>query len=120
MTYDSNNVFAKILRGEIPVKKAYEDEFALAFHDINPQAPVHILIIPKGPYATYREFIATADEAEVIGFHRAVGKTIEAAEVSVRGYRLISNAGLDANQEVPHYHIHLLSGRPLGPLLAKE
>lgn len=120
MTYDSNNVFAKILRGEIPAKKAYEDEFALAFHDINPLAPIHILIIPKGPYATYKDFISAADEAEVVGFHRAVGKTLEAAGVSARGYRLISNAGLDANQEVPHYHIHLLSGRPLGPLLAKE
>ena len=117
MSYDSNNIFAKILRGEIPCKKVYDDEFALAFHDIRPQAPVHILVIPKGPYLNYDDFITSAGDEEIVGFHRAVAKTINQADISAGGYRLISNAGVDSNQEVPHYHIHILAGHNLGGLL---
>ncbi|MFA5040803.1 MAG: HIT domain-containing protein [Bdellovibrionales bacterium] len=117
MAYDSNNVFAKILRGEIPCKKAYEDEFALAFHDIHPKAPVHLLVIPKGPYATFDDFAANANADEIAGFYRALEKVIASAADISKGYRLISNAGPHSHQEVPHYHVHVLGGRDLGPLL---
>jgi len=117
MSYDSNNVFAKILRGEIPCKKIYEDDFALAFHDVSPQAPTHILVIPKGPYATYDDFIMSAGDEEVVGFQRALAKAINQANVSADGYRLISNNGVNAHQEVPHYHVHILGGRDLGGIL---
>ncbi len=120
MGYDTNNIFAKILRGEIPCKKIYEDEFALAFPDIKPQAPVHILVIPKGPYATYNDFIASASDAEIVGFQRALGNVINAANIIATGYRLISNAGVDSHQEVSHFHVHVLGGRDLGPLLPKD
>jgi diadenosine tetraphosphate (Ap4A) HIT family hydrolase len=119
MSYDSNNIFAKILRGEIPCKKIYEDQFALAFNDIHPKTPVHILVIPKGPYATYGDFASNASDAEIVGFERALGKVIAESDLASRGYRLISNAGSHSHQEVPHYHVHILGGRDLGPLLAK-
>jgi len=118
MGYDQNNVFAKILRGEIPCSKVYEDEFALAFKDINPQAPVHILVIPKGPYVSYADFASGADDAELAGFQRAVGKVIKDQGLLVDGYRIISNAGHSAHQEVPHYHVHILAGKDLGGKLA--
>ncbi len=117
MSYDSNNIFAKIIRGEIPCKKVYEDEFALAFNDIKPKAPVHILVIPKGPYATYDDFASSAEDAEIVGFERAISKVIQTAGIISGGYRLISNAGLNSHQEVPHYHVHILAGRDLGPLI---
>ncbi len=120
MSYDTNNIFAKILRGEIPSKKIYEDDYALAFPDIKPRAPVHILVIPKGPYATYSDFIATATEAEIIGFQRAIANIINGANIVATGYRLIANAGVHSHQEVPHFHVHILGGRDLGPLLAEE
>lgn len=120
MSYDPSNIFAKILRGEIPCKKVYEDDYALAFHDIHPKAPVHVLVIPKGPYATCDDFIASADDAEIVGFQRALGKTINAANVIGTGYRLIANCGTDAHQEVPHYHVHILGGSDLGPMLMKK
>ncbi|MDE2029354.1 MAG: histidine triad nucleotide-binding protein [Alphaproteobacteria bacterium] len=119
MNYDANNIFAKILRGEIPCKKVYEDDYALAFHDINPQAPVHILVIPKGPYSNYEDFASSAESDELAGFQRALLKTIAAAGVSAGGYRLISNCGVNAHQEVPHYHVHILGGRDLGAMLGK-
>ncbi|MDD4616925.1 MAG: histidine triad nucleotide-binding protein [Alphaproteobacteria bacterium] len=119
MSYDSNNIFAKILRGEIQAKKVYEDEFALAFNDISPKAPVHVLVIPKGPYSTYDDFVNSADEAEIVGFQRAISKVLNVTGVTQTGYRLISNAGMDAHQEVPHYHVHILGGHPLGPLVCK-
>jgi histidine triad (HIT) family protein len=120
MGYDPSNIFAKILRGEIPCKKAYEDDYALAFHDIHPKAPVHILVIPKGPYATYDDFVTSADDAEIVGFNRALGKVINEAGIIANGYRLISNAGGDSHQEVQHYHVHVLAGEDLGPLLSKK
>jgi histidine triad (HIT) family protein len=118
MSYDSNNIFAKILRGEIPAKKVYEDEFAFAFHDINPKAPTHVLVIPKGPYATHNDFVASANPEEIAGFARAVAKVTQVTGVANTGYRLISNCGVDAHQEVPHYHVHILGGKALGPMLS--
>jgi histidine triad (HIT) family protein len=117
--YDDQNVFAKILRGEIPSQKVYEDEFALAFHDINPQAPQHILVIPKGPYVSWDDFSARGSDAEVAGFVRAVGRVAREAGMVAPGYRLLANTGIDAHQEVPHLHVHLFAGRPLGPMLAR-
>ncbi|MEO0033122.1 MAG: hypothetical protein RIS94_2880 [Pseudomonadota bacterium] len=117
--YDDQNIFAKILRGEIPCKKVYEDQFALAFHDINPQAPTHILVIPKGAYVSWDDFSAKASEAEIAGFVRAVGTVARDAGLVAPGYRLLANAGTDSHQEVPHLHVHLFAGRPLGPMLAR-
>ncbi len=120
MTYDQNNIFAKILRGEIPCKKIYENEHALAFPDIHPKAPIHILVIPKGAYTTHNDFSQRATDAEIAGFERAVGEVAKIAGVAESGYRLISNCGVNAHQEVPHYHVHILGGRTLGPMLADK
>jgi histidine triad (HIT) family protein len=117
MTYDSNNIFARILRGEIPCKKAYEDDFVLAFHDINPQAPVHILVVPKGAYVSMNDFAARASEAEIAGLVRALGKVAEMAGVAADGWRLLSNVGANGHQEVPHLHFHIFGGRKLGHML---
>jgi histidine triad (HIT) family protein len=119
MPYDPTNIFAKILRGEIPCKKIYEDEFALAFPDINPKAPMHVLVIPKGAYADHQDFAARASAVELAGFEKAVGKVAKTAGAAEGGYRLISNCGVNAHQEVPHYHVHILGGRALGPMLVK-
>ena len=116
--YDDNNVFAKILRGEIPSKKVYEDEWTLAFHDINPQAPTHILVVPKGRWCGWSDFSADASDAEIAGFVRAVGKI--AKDYEKEGYRLLVNCGPNAHQEVPHLHVHIFAGRALGPMLAKK
>jgi diadenosine tetraphosphate (Ap4A) HIT family hydrolase len=117
--YDSQNIFAKILRGEIPNRTAYEDEWALAFHDINPQAPTHILVIPKGAYVSWDDFSDRASEPEIAGFIRAVGHVARENGLVQPGYRLLANAGLDAHQEVPHLHVHIFGGRPLGPMLVR-
>jgi diadenosine tetraphosphate (Ap4A) HIT family hydrolase len=117
--YDDQNIFARILRGEIPAKKVYEDDHALAFHDIAPQAPHHILVIPKGAYVSWDDFSARAAEAEIAGFIRAVGTVAREAGFVAPGYRLLANTGLDAGQEVPHLHVHIFAGRPLGPMLAR-
>ena len=117
LPYDDQNVFAKILRGEIPSRKVYEDEWALAFHDINPQAPLHILVIPKGAYVSWDDFSAKASDAEIGGFVRAVGTVAREAGVIEPGYRLLANVGPDSDQEVPHLHVHVFAGRPLGPML---
>jgi len=117
MAYDPTNIFAKILRGEIPCNKVYEDEFSLAFHDINPQAPVHVLVIPKGDYVSMADFTADAPADLITGFMRAVGKVADALGLAGPGYRTLANAGADAHQEVPHLHIHIFGGRPLGPML---
>lgn len=117
MTYDPENIFAKILRGEIPCNKVYEDEFSLAFHDINPQAPTHILVIPKGDYVSMDDFTAKASADLVAGFFRAVGQVARDAELVEPGYRILGNAGTNAHQEVPHLHIHIFGGKPLGPML---
>lgn len=115
--YDDQNIFAKILRGEIPNRTVYEDDFALAFHDINPQAPLHVLVIPKGAYVCWDDFSARASEAEIAGFVRAVGKVARDLGLVAPGYRLLANTGIDSHQEVPHLHVHLFAGKPLGPML---
>ena len=116
--YDPSNIFARILRGEIPSKRVYEDEHALAFYDINPQAPVHILVIPKGPYVSWDDLSEHGSDAEIAGFVRAVGHVARTQGLVAPGYRLLANVGLNSGQEVPHLHVHLFGGRPLGPMLA--
>ena len=120
MTYDPNNIFAKILRGEIPAKKIYENAQALAIPDISPKAPTHILVIPKGAYKDHADFTTRATDAEIAGFERAVSEVAQIAGVDQTGYRLISNCGANAHQEVPHYHVHVLGGRALGPMLVDK
>ena len=117
--YDDQNVFAKILRGEIPSKKVYEDEWVFAFHDINPQAPVHILVIPKGTWVSWDDFSARASADEIAGFVRAVGQIARDNGLVAPGYRLLANIGAHGHQEVPHLHVHLFGGCPLGPMLAR-
>jgi histidine triad (HIT) family protein len=119
LPYDDSNIFARILRGEIPAKTVYEDDYALAFHDIAPRAPVHILIIPRGAYTSWDDFSASASEAEIAGFVRAVGKVARANDLVAPGYRLLANTGGDGGQEVAHLHVHLFGGRGLGPMLAE-
>ena len=115
--YDDSNIFARILRGEIPSTKIYEDDFAYAFPDINPAAPTHILVIPKGPYVSWDDFSEKASDAEIAGFVRAVGKI--ARDHVPEGYRVLANVGMNSGQEVPHLHAHIFAGRPLGPMLSR-
>jgi histidine triad (HIT) family protein len=119
MAYERNNVFARILRGEIPCRKAYEDEHVLAFHDINPQAPVHVLVIPKGEYVSFDDFSAKGSDAELGAFSRAVGRIARDLGLVESGYRILANHGSAAHQEVPHFHLHLFAGRDLGPMLRR-
>ena len=119
LPYDDANIFARILRGEIPARRVYEDDWALAFHDIAPQAPVHILVIPKGAYVSWDDLAARASEAEIAGFVRAVGSVARAHGLVAPGYRLLANTGVDAGQEVAHFHVHLFGGAALGPMLAR-
>jgi histidine triad (HIT) family protein len=116
--YDDSNIFARILRREVASEKVYEDEWALAFHDINPQAPVHVLIIPKGRYCSFADFSAGAGEAEIAGFMRAVGTVACQLGLEAQGYRLLANLGEHAGQQVAHFHVHLFGGHSLGPMLA--
>ncbi|MEP6982198.1 MAG: HIT domain-containing protein [Sphingomicrobium sp.] len=115
--YDDTNIFAKILRGEIPSTAIYADEFAFAFPDINPAAPTHILVIPKGRYVSWDDFSEHGSDAEIAGFVRAVGKVAREAGLVENGYRLLANTGPDSNQQVAHLHVHIFAGRPLGPML---
>jgi histidine triad (HIT) family protein len=117
--YDDNNIFARILRGEIPSKKVYEDEHVLAFHDINPLSPTHILVIPKGSYVSWDDFSERGSDEEIAGFVRAVGKIARDEGLVEGGYRVLANVGLNSGQEVPHLHAHIFAGRPLGPMLAR-
>ena len=117
--YDDSNIFARILRSEIPSKKVYEDDYVLAFHDINPLAPVHILVIPKGPYVSWDDFTEKASDAELAGFVRAVGKVARDEGLVSQGYRVLANTGLRGGQEVPHLHMHIFGGAYLGPMLAR-
>ena len=116
-SYDNQNIFAKILRGEIPNATVLETEHTLAFRDIQPQAPVHVLVIPKGPYVCYDHFVLEASDAEIVDFNRAVGEVVKAEGLQSGGYRIISNAGEAGVQEVPHLHVHVLGGRGLGRML---
>src|SRR6202012_1049320 len=116
--YDMQNIFARILRGEIPARKVFENEFAFAFHDINPQAPTHVLVIPKGNYCSFADFSASASEAENVGFIRAVGTVAKDLGLEAPGYRLLANMGEHSGQEVAHFHVHLFGGRPLGRMIS--
>ena len=117
MAYDRDNIFAKIIRGEIPCDKVYEDEHVLAFRDINPQTPIHILVVPKGPYVSFDDFSRDASEAEIAGFVRAAGQIARDAGASGPGYRVLANNGADAHQEVPHFHLHIFAGQNLGRMI---
>jgi histidine triad (HIT) family protein len=120
MAYDRNNVFARILRGEVPCKKVFEDEHVLAFEDIRPQTPVHILVIPKGEYASLDDFAETASAEAIAAYVRAIGRIARAAGLAETGYRILANHGADAHQEVPHLHVHIFGGRPLGRMIGRE
>ena len=120
MAYDRNNVFARILRGEIPCQKVYEDEHVLAFHDISPQTPMHLLVIPKGEYVSLDDFSEKASVAELAAFVRAVGHIARARGVAKTGYRILANIGRDGHQEVPHFHAHVVGGRDLGAMLPRR
>lgn len=117
--YDPTNVFARILRDEIPSRRVYEDDFAVAFHDLNPQAPVHLLVIPRGAYVSWADFSAHASDAEIAGFVRAVGAVARAQGLEEPGYRLLANAGVHAHQEVPHLHVHIFGGTQMGAMLPR-
>ena len=118
MSYDPNNIFAKILKGDIPCDKVYEDDHVLAFRDLHPQAPTHILLIPKGAYTDMDDFTANASAEEIAAFLKAAGHVARAEGVAETGYRVISNCGVHSGQEVPHLHIHILGGRKLGRMVA--
>ena len=119
-SYDSNNIFARILRGEIPNKTVLETAHTLAFHDIGPQAPVHVLVIPKGAYVDFAEFAAKATAEELVDFHRACAQVCAVVGVTPgSGYRAITNVGTDGMQEVPHFHLHILGGRLMGRLIER-
>ena len=119
MTYDENNIFAKILREEISCKKVYENKYAIAFYDINPQAKVHLLVIPKGRYISFADFSKNASKDEIDGFFRAVGKVAEDQDLIEEGYRILANHGINAAQEVAHFHFHIFGKQPLGPMITK-
>ena len=119
LPYDPANIFARILRGELPSTRVYEDEWAVAFHDIAPQAAVHVLVIPRGAYVSFDDFSARAADAEIAGFIRAVGAVARQLGLDAPGYRLLSNMGQHAGQEVPHLHVHLFGGQPLGAMLVR-
>jgi histidine triad (HIT) family protein len=118
--YDKTNIFARILRGEIPCRKVFEDDFALAFHDLHPQAPVHVLVIPKGGYTSMDDFSAQASADEVTGFFRAVGAVARQLGIDAGGYRMLANHGQNGGQEVPHFHVHLFGGQQLGRMLCAQ
>ena len=117
--YDSGNIFARLLRGEIPARRVHDDEYAVAFHDIAPQAPLHVLVIPRGEYVSLADFTANASDAEIAGFWRAVGRVAKHLQLEEPGYRILSNMGGHGGQEVPHFHVHLFGGAALGPMLAR-
>ena len=117
--YDDQNIFAKILRGEIPNKTVMETEHSLAFHDINPLSPIHVLVIPKGAYVSWDDFTAKASDAEIADFARAVGEVARMTGADAQGYRILANMGKRAGQEVAHLHVHVFGGQPLGPMLAR-
>tara|TARA_R110002073_G_scaffold237293_2_gene398296 strand:+ start:476 stop:844 length:369 start_codon:yes stop_codon:yes gene_type:complete len=119
MAYDDQNIFAKILRGEIPNKTVLETPHSLAFHDIHPARPTHVLVIPKGPYVTFDELAANGTDAEIVDFVRAVGEVARLCGVVESGYRLISNNRGHGHQDVPHLHVHVFGGAPAGPMLRR-
>ncbi len=119
-SYDPDNIFARILRGEIPSTKVFEDEHVVAFNDVNPQAPVHVLVVPRGAYVSFADFSRRASSDEVVGFFRAVAQVATQLDLDTPGYRILSNIGDHGGQEVPHFHVHLFGGQPLGPMLQRR
>ena len=117
MSYDDSNIFARIIRGEIPCDKVYEDDHVLAFRDINPQTPTHILVVPKGPYVSFVDFSSQASPEEIAAFVRAAGRIAAEAGLDEPGYRILANHGADAHQEVPHFHLHIFGGKDLGRMI---
>ncbi len=117
MSYDDQNIFAKIIRGEIPCDKVFEDEHVLAFRDINPQTPTHVLVVPKGPYVSFADFSQSASPEEIAAFVRATGRIAAEAGLDQSGYRILANHGADAHQEVPHFHLHIFGGKNLGRMI---
>ena len=117
MSYDTNNIFAKILRGEIPCKKVYENDHVLAFHDINPQKKVHVLVIPKGEYIDLDDFNKKASDKEIVELKKAISHVSNLLKVSEKGYRILSNIGSDGGQEVPHLHYHIFAGEKVGKMV---
>lgn len=117
--YDDQNIFARILRGEIPSKTVMETDHSLAFHDINPLAPIHVLVIPKGPYVSWDDFTAKASEAEIADLVRTIGEVARMTGADAQGYRILANSGKRAGQEVAHLHVHVFGGQPLGPMLSR-
>jgi diadenosine tetraphosphate (Ap4A) HIT family hydrolase len=120
LPYDDQNIFAKLVRGEIPSRRVYEDAHTIVFHDIAPWAPTHLLAVPRGSYVSWDDFSANASEAEIVSFTRAIGHAAREAGLVAPGYRLIANVGLDSHAEVPHLHVHILAGRTLGPMLVEN
>jgi histidine triad (HIT) family protein len=118
-SYDDSNIFARLLRGEIPSRRVYEDEWAVAFHDIAPQAATHVLVIPRGRWVSLADFAAGATDGEIAGFWRAVARVARELQLETPGYRALTNMGAHGGQEVPHFHVHLFGGQPLGPMLAR-
>ena len=117
LPYDESNIFARILRGELPARTVMESEHSLAFHDVNPLAPIHVLVIPRGAYVCWDDFAATASDAEIADFTRTIAKVATAVGADAQGYRILSNIGKRGGQEVPHLHVHVFGGAPLGPML---
>jgi histidine triad (HIT) family protein len=117
--YDESNIFARILRGELPCRRVFEDEHVLAFHDINPMAPVHILVVPKGPYVSWDDFSERGSGEEIAALVRAVGRIARDEALVAPGYRILANVGLNSGQEVPHLHVHIFGGKSLGPMLSR-
>lgn len=117
--YDDQNIFAKILRGEIPSRTVTETDKSLAFHDIAPLAPIHVLVIPKGEYVSFEDFADKASDAEIVDLVRTIGKVARETGADTQGFRILANSGKRAGQEVPHLHVHLFGGQPLGPMLSR-
>ena len=120
MDYDPNNIFAKILRGDVSCERVYEDSFCLAFHDISPQAPIHVLVIPKGEFTCFDDFTTNASPSLLMGFFQSMGHVIQHLGVHKKGYRIIMNKGANGGQEVDHFHVHILAGKPLGVMISNE
>lgn len=120
MVYDKKNIFAKILRDEVPCEKVYEDKYALAFHDINPQASIHVVVIPKGPYINIDDFTEKATDDEIVGYVKAIGRVGRKLGIVDSGFRTLANTGPDSRQEVPHFHTHILAGNDLGQIIQKN
>ena len=120
MPYDKNNIFAKIIRGEIPAKKIYEDENILAFYDISKASPIHVLVIPKGEFIDFIDFVAKENPQKITNFFQKVAQISQDLKIVESGFRLISNNGSDAHQTVKHFHVHILAGKKLGPLISAD